>query len=90
MLPSKTIPEARKGHTLKSKTKAKITAAPAKKKARPNPVEDENIEDDGVHNSGDASGQSAPRSTPSISLASSFYGSKPNVSNVSVIHGFIR
>ena len=82
MLPSKTIPEARKGHALKSKTRAKTTAAPAKK-ARLNPVEDEDVGDDGpLHNSGDASGQSAARSTPSISLASSFSGSKPKVSNI--------
>lgn len=82
MLPSKTIPETRKGHALKSKTRAKTTAAAAKK-ARLNPVEDEDIEDDGpLHNSGNASGQSTARSTLSISPASSFSGSNPKVSNI--------
>ena len=82
MLPSKTVPEMRKGHVLKSKTRAKTTVAPAKK-AQLNPVEDEDVEDDSpLHNSGDASGQSATCSTPSISPASSFSGSKPKVSNI--------
>jgi hypothetical protein len=64
MLPSKTIPETRKGHTLKPRTKAKLTAPPAKK-ARPSSVEVEDVED-----------EDSPRSTTTrnatISPANSF------------------